>query len=425
MDSDSIGKIIFLAFFIFFSAFFSATETAFSSLNRIRIKSKASDGNKRSRLVMRLSDNYDKLISTILIGNNICNIAATSLAADLLIRKFGSIGVTISTVSMTVIILIFGEISPKSMAKDSPERFAHFSAPIVNLFYYILYPLNMVFSVWKKLLIKIFKPTSVIGVTEEELLTMVDEAENDGGIDSAEGELIRNAIEFGDIQAKDIFTPRVDVVAVSTDMDKAEVEAVFWESGYSRLPVYSETIDNIVGIINQKDFGMPENSERSISDMMKPPVFVIPTVEIDDLLRTLQRTKSHMAVIADEFGGTMGIVTLEDVLEELVGEIWDEQDEVIEEFVMLSDNEYRVLCTADLNDMFEFFKIDEESEISKVSGWVIQELGKIPRVGDTFTYGKLKVTVTKCDPRRALEIVVRIEEPEDDKESNEKNNEKM
>lgn len=412
MDSDSLGKIIVLAVFILFSAFFSATETAFSSLNKIRIKNMAGDGNKRSQLVLRLSENYDRLISTILIGNNIVNIAATSLAADLFIRNFGNIGVTISTASMTVIILIFGEISPKSMAKDSPERFAHFSAPLINLFYYILYPLNFIFSLWKKLLIKIFKPTNVVGVTEEELLTMVDEAENDGGIDSAEGELIRNAIEFGDIQAKDIYTPRVDVVAVSTDMDKAAIEAVFWESGYSRLPVYSETIDNIIGIINQKDFGMPENSDRDITEMMKPPVFVIPTIGMDDLLRTLQRTKSHMAVIADEFGGTMGIVTLEDVLEELVGEIWDEQDEVIEDFVKLSENEYKVLCNADLNDMFEFFGIEEESEISKVSGWVIQELDRIPRVGDTFTYGKLNVTVTKCDPRRALEIVVRVQEPE-------------
>lgn len=420
MDSDSIGKIIILALFVLLSAFFSATETAFSSLSRIRVKNQASDGNKRSLLVMKLSDNYDKLISTILIGNNICNIAATSLAADLLIRSFGSIGVTISTVSMTVIILVFGEISPKSMAKDSPERFAHFSAPLINLLYYVLYPLNFVFSLWKKLLIKIFKPANVIGVTEEELLTMVDEAENDGGINSAEGELIRNAIEFGDIQAKDILTPRVDVVAISTEMDREAVEAVFWESGYSRLPVYSETIDNIIGILNQKDFGRPENSGRTILEMMKPPVFVIPTIGIDELLRTLQRTKSHMAVITDEYGGTMGIVTLEDVLEELVGEIWDEQDEVIEEFVMLSDNEYRVLCSADLSDMFEFFNLNDESEISKVGGWVMQELGRIPRVGDTFTYGKLKVTVTKCDPRRALEIVVSVEQPKSEKEIEEK-----
>ena len=270
------------------------------------------------------------------------------------------------------------------------------SAPIINLFYYILYPINFLFSMWKKLLIKIFKPTSVIGVTEEELLTMVDEAENDGGIDSAEGELIINAIEFGDIQAKDIFTPRVDVVAVSSDMDRAEVEAVFWESGYSRLPVYSETIDNIVGVLNQKDFGRPENRERSIAEMMKPPVFVIPTIGIDELLRTLQRTKSHMAVIADEFGGTMGIVTLEDVLEELVGEIWDEQDEVIEEFVMLSENEYRVLCSADLNDMFEFFNIDEESEISKVSAGLFRSW-EDPSCRRYIYIRKLKVTVTKCN----------------------------
>jgi CBS domain containing-hemolysin-like protein len=205
------------------------------------------------------------------------------------------------------------------MAKDSPESFARFAAPIINIFYYLLYPLNFIFSQWKKLLIKVFKPTTVVGVTEEELLTMVDEAENDGGIDSAESELIRNAIEFGDIEAEDIFTPRVDVVAVSIDADKEEVEAIFSESGYSRLPVYRETIDNVVGIINQKDFRAPENAGCTLEQMMKAPVFVIPTIRMDELLKTLQKTKSHMAVIADEYGGTMGIVTLEDVLEELVG----------------------------------------------------------------------------------------------------------
>jgi CBS domain containing-hemolysin-like protein len=415
MDGDSLGKIIILAVFILLSAFFSATETAFSSLSRIRVKNLAGEGSKNAQLIMKLSENYDRLISTILIGNNIVNIAATSLAAVIFIKYFGNSGVTISTAVMTLIILVFGEISPKSMAKDSPESFARFAAPIINIFYYLLYPLNFIFSQWKKLLIKVFKPTTVVGVTEEELLTMVDEAENDGGIDSAESELIRNAIEFGDIEAEDIFTPRVDVVAVSIDADKEEVEAIFSESGYSRLPVYRETIDNVVGIINQKDFRAPENAGCTLEQMMKAPVFVIPTIRMDELLKTLQKTKSHMAVIADEYGGTMGIVTLEDVLEELVGEIWDEQDEVIEDFVKLSENEYRVMCTADLNDMFEFFGIDEQSEISKVSGWVIRELDRIPRVGDTFTYGKLNVTVTKCDPRRALEIVVRVLEvlPED------------
>jgi CBS domain containing-hemolysin-like protein len=414
MDSDSLANIILLAVFILFSAFFSATETAFSSLNRIRVKSMANEGSKNAQLVMKLSENYDRVISTILIGNNIVNIAATSLAAVIFIKYFGNAGVTISTAVMTVIVLIFGEISPKSMAKDSPENFARFAAPIINIFTYLLYPLNFLFSLWKKLLIRLFKPTGVSGVTEEELLTMVDEAENDGGIDSAEGELIRNAIEFGDTEAKDIYTPRVDVVAVSIDTDKDEVESIFWESGYSRLPVYRETIDNIVGIINQKDFRAPENTDCSLEEMMQPPVFVIPSISMDELLKTLQKTKSHLAVIADEFGGTMGIVTLEDVLEELVGEIWDEQDEVIEEIIQLSENEYKVLCTADLNDMFEFFGIEEECDISKVSGWVIRELDRIPRVGDTFTYRNLNVTVTKCDPRRALEIVVRILKPEEE-----------
>lgn len=416
MDSDITGQIIILALLILGSAYFSATETAFSSFNRIRMKNLASDGNKRARLALKLADNYDQLIAAILIGNNIVNIAASSLATVLFVKYFGDYGVTLSTIVMTVLVLIFGEISPKSIAKDSPENFSMFSAPTINVVTKILYPANFLFTMWKKLLSKIFKVNAETGITEEELLTMVEEAKSDGEIDEHEEELIRNAIEFNDIEAIDIHTNRVDVVGVEENFTKEQITEVFLESGYSRLPVYSGTIDNIVGIINQKDFYKIATDTTPLKSIISKPVFVIPSMKISQLLNLLQKNKSHIAVITDEYGGTVGIVTMEDILEELVGEIWDEHDEVIEEFEEIGENEYKVLCSADLEDMFEKFEIDEELDIPTVSGWVIETFGRIPNVGESFDYKNLNVLVTKCDSRHVLEVTVFIKPKETEEE---------
>lgn len=412
MDGDILTSIYILCGFVLFSAFFSATETAFSSMNRIRMKTLAQEGNKRAALALKLSEKYDSLLSSVLIGNNIVNIAASSFATTLFVKHFGANGVSISTAVMTVVILIFGEISPKSIAKDSPEKFAMFAAGIMNIFIIIFYPLNMFFTLWKKLLSKVFKSGENKGITEEEILTMVEEAESGGEFDTSEGELIRNAIEFNDIEVIDIHTPRVEVVAVDINDSRKEVEEAFFESGFSRLPVYSETIDNIVGVITMKDFSNPANAERKLTDLINPPVFVIPSMKISKLLTLLQKNKSHMAIIADEYGGTVGIVTLEDILEELVGEIWDEHDEVIEEFVKISDKEYRVLCSADLDDMFDKFNIEKTVDASTVSGWVTDELKKIPEKGDSFEIENYIITVSKCDSRHVLEIIVKEKDPE-------------
>lgn len=407
MDSDSIGQILFIAMLVLMSAYFSASETAFFSMNKIRMKNMASNGNKRAELVLKLAENYDKLLSTILIGNNIVNIASSSIATVLFVKWLGNTGVSVSTAAMTILVLVFGEITPKSLAKNMPERFALFSAPILRVINIILSPLNFIFAMWQKLVYKVIKPPEDKGVTEEELLTMVEEAQNDGEIDPHESELIRNAIEFNDIEVMDIHTNRVDVVAVDVNTDKDEIERIFRKHGYSRLPVYKNSIDNIIGILNQKDFNNASKNDFKIEKIMNMPVFVVPTMKISQLLTLLQKKKSHMAVIIDEYGGTVGIVTLEDILEELVGEIWDEHDEVIENIKKVGDNKYKVLCSSDLDNMFETFNVENEFDIATVGGWVIQTFERIPEIGESFDYKNLHITVSKRDDRHIIEITVK------------------
>ncbi|MBR4881326.1 MAG: DUF21 domain-containing protein, partial [Clostridia bacterium] len=280
MDSGSITQIIVLVVLILFSGYFSATETAFSALNRIRIKNMASDGNKKAVLVQKLSEKFDSILSTILIGNNIVNIAATSIATLLFIdicKGDTTLGTTVATIVITVVVLIFGEITPKSLAKERPESFAMFSAPLLRVFMFILYPLNLIFTGWKMLVSLVIKPSEDKGEIEEELLTMVEEAETEGDMEEEEVELIRNAIEFKDIEVGDILQPRVNVVAVDTEDDWDDVDKLFRESGYSRLPVYRDTIDDIFGVINQKDFYMAKN--KNLRAITKPIEYVVPTMK--------------------------------------------------------------------------------------------------------------------------------------------------
>ena len=406
------SAIIALVVLIIFSAYFSATETAFTSLNRIRIKNLANGGNKRAKLTLELCDKFDNILSTILIGNNIVNILSTSLATALFVLYFPKNGVAISTVVMTVVVLIFGEIGPKSMAKESPEEFAMFSAPFLNMLCVLFTPLNFIFSLIKKLISRIFKVKNDRSITEEELLTMVEEAQSEGGINDNEGELIKNAIEFYDLEVSDILIPRVDVIAVQTDSTPEEIDQVFKDSRLSRLPVFHETIDSIAGVLNMKDFYYQVlGNKEPLENVIKPAMYVLEQMQISDLLKLLQQKKSHLAIVTDEYGGTVGIVTLEDVIEELVGEIWDEHDVVTEEITQISANCYRVSCNASITKMFELFEIDEEIESSTVGGWVMEQLERVPVLGDSFKYQNLTVTVTNADERRPLEIIVTVDSP--------------
>ena len=407
MTGDTITQIIILAFCTIMSAYFSATETAFSSFNKTRIKTMKEKGNKKAALVYTLSEQYDKLLSTILIGNNIVNIAGTSVATVLFVSLYGDIGATISTIVVTIVVLIFGEISPKSIAKDCPERFAMFSAPLLNVLMYILTPINFLFSAWKKMLSRLLKVEGDTKMSQEELLMLVDEVQQDGSIGENEGTLLRNAIEFNDLKAEDILTHRIDLEAVSIDASKEEVATVFSETKFSRLLVYEETLDNIVGIIHQKDFYVGTGiSEKTIKELMTPPIFVPTSEKISSLLQSLQKNKSHIAVVIDEYGGTYGVVTMEDILEELVGEIWDEHDEITKKFQFLPSGRYRIDGTIDLSEFNEFFQLNIESEMSTLSGWITEKLDKIPEQGDHFTYEGYMIEITEISNHRILFIEV-------------------
>ncbi len=415
MDAGQVGSLIFMVVLVVLSAYFSATETAFSSLNRARVKSRAEEGDAGSVLVLRLSEQYDKLLSTILIGNNIVNITLASVATVFFVRCIGQEGgPTVSTVVTTLIVLTFGEITPKSLAKEMPESFAHFSAPLLRVLMAVFTPVSFVFSKWKQWLSRLFSVKEASGVTEDELRIMVEEAEHGGGINEEESQLICSAIGFNDRTARDILVPRVDVEAVELTDSKEEIERVFRETQYSRLPVYDGTIDHIVGILLEKDFyASLYHTDTPTGQLLQSAVFVPESVKIGSLLRLLQKNKSHMAVVTDEYGGTVGIVTMEDILEELVGEIWDEHDEVVEEIRPDGEDRYRVLCSVGLDHLMEFFGLRQgaEEEASTVNGWVMEQLGKIPEPGDAFTYDRLRVTVLRAAERRAeeLEITLRPE----------------
>lgn len=404
------------------SAYFSATETAFSSLNKTRIKTLAEDGHKRAKLVLKLSNDYDRLISTILIGNNIVNILAASLGTLMFVKLLGEdIGATVSTVVVTVVVLIFGEISPKSIAKDFPEKFAMFSAPIIQFLIWILTPLNFLFWLWKKFLSLFLKKKDDEKLSQAELLMFVEEVQEGGSIDTNEGHLLRNAIEFGDLKAEDILTHRVDLEALPVDATPEEVAEQFENSKFSRLPVYKEDIDHIVGILHLKDFyGINGITTQPISEIMTPPLFIHRTEKISDLLKQLQATKSHMAVVVDEYGGTLGIVTMEDILEELVGDIWDEHDDVLEDVRNIGYDTYRVNCSMSMDEFCQQFDIDARSESSTVNGWISEQLDKIPEKGDKFSYKNLDITVTDIDSHRPLFVSVHVNPVEEDENASDK-----
>lgn len=417
--------VIILVVLLILSAFFSATETAFTSLNRTRLKLLADDGKKSAKKALKHADNYDRLLYTILIGNNIVNLTLATISTLLfssIITNSESLSATLSTIISTIAVLIFGEITPKTLAKEFPEKVAMFVAPIMDFFTIILYPLNLVFTGWKLLLKKVFKFKSEDVITEQELLTYVEEANEDGTLDNNETELISSAIEFNDAEVGDILVPRVNVIAVEENTPMKDIRLVFSEHGFSRLPVYRGSIDTIIGMIHEKDFYAAYTSGATdIKGIVTSMALATEHMKISDLLRSMQKQKVHMATVVDEYGGTLGIVTLEDILEELVGEIWDEHDEVVDYFTKLDDEHYLVDGNAELSEFFEIFsqEEDEESDSNTVSGWIIERSGDIPPIGYTFDYNNLTVTVTKRTLKKVLEVKVEIRPAEEDAEEKE------
>lgn len=420
---DGAGwQIPILILLVAMSAFFSGTETAFTSFNKNRMKTLAQDGNKRAKSVLDIEDRYEKFLSTILVGNNIVNITATTISGIMfanLLKGNAELAPTVSTIVMTVVVLLFGEITPKTLAKDFAERYAMATCGIVKFVMVILTPITFIFSLWKMLVSAIFKVESVDTVTEDEIITMIEEAEEDGEIDEHESELIKSAIEFNDLEVDAILTPRVDIVAISSETPIEEILDTYRTSGFSRLPVYEETIDNIVGVIHEKDFNkMLHDGGSDINEIVHGVICITGGMKISKLLREFQSAKTHMAVVVDEYGGTAGLVTMEDVLEGLVGEIWDEHDEVIETVRQLDETTYIIYGSSALNDIADICVFsDEELEANAtVNGFVLDNIQKVPEVGDIFDYENFTFEVIKVDGRRAEEIKLTVNPIEDEDE---------
>ncbi len=426
MESHSIIQLIIIVCCVIMSAYFSATETAFSTCNKIRLKTMAEDGNKRAARVLKLTDNYDSLLSSILIGNNIVNILASSVATIFFISLFvnnENLATTLSTAVTTIVILIFGEISPKSIAKESPEKFAMFSAPIINAIMIIFTPLTFLFKQWKKVLSHIFKTEEDTGITEEELISIIEEAEEDGNLEKNETELIKSAIEFNELEVGDIFTPRIDITAVKSEATKEEILEVFKSSGYSRIPVYTDDLDNIIGIIYYKDFFIkPFNS---IEDIMKPVIFVTKNRNVNELMNEFQEKKLHLAIVTDEYGSTAGIVTLEDIIEEIVGDIWDEHDDIELDVNQIADNEYIISGKANINKVFDEIGVNSERDAITVNGWAMEILERIPSAGDEFEADGLHAKVLKMNGRRIDNLhIIKLATEDEEEDSKEKSKDK-
>lgn len=396
------------------SAFFSATETAFSSLNKIRLKNYANSGDKRAIKALKISENFDAALSAVLIGNNIVNIAAASIGTVTFVSWLGSTGVGISTIVLTIVILIFGEVMPKSIAKENPENFALAVAGVLDILIKVFTPL-----IWLLMKIKkVFTPKSKQKnqqptLTEEELKFIIEEIEDEGVLNEHESELVQSALEFNDTTVSEVLTPRVDVVAIDIAESPEKIKDIFFKKGFSRIPVYEKTIDNIIGIINEKDFLREyiKNKDVDVKPLLQQTIFVPPKKHIAELLKEIQREKIHIAVVTDQYGGTLGIVTLEDVLEELVGEIWDESDEVVHQITKLSPTSYRVNAEINVYDMFEYLELDGieyEGQSQSVGGWALEMFEKIPKKNDSFTYKNLLFIVEGVIDQRITTFIVKI-----------------
>ncbi|MDR2543826.1 MAG: hemolysin family protein [Treponema sp.] len=407
--SYHLPLVISLIVLLGFSAFFSACEMAFSSLNRIKLK-KLAEKSRRARLALKMLETYDKVLSTVLIGNNAVNVAASALATVLLIGIFGTTGVSLATLMMTVILMLFCDISPKVIAKEAPELTALRAAPLLRFFVFILTPINYLTTVWKKFLMIIFPVKIDRSTTQGELLTYVEEVRHGGAININEEQMIRQVIEFDDLKVSGIYTPRIDVASISSGSTIQEIDQKFIETGFSRLPVYQDTIDNITGIILLRDFYQEVmKGTKTFPQIIKPVIFVTKTIKIGKLLKTLQKKQSHMAVVVDEQGGTLGIVTIEDIIEELVGEIWDEHDEVIEPARKEKDGSWIVLGSLNFKDMLEAINAEpKNSEFpdTTVANWIMETLGRLPQTGEILNWNYLILEVLNVVKQRVTEVKV-------------------
>ena len=413
--------IVWIIILLVISAFCSATETAFSSCNRIRLRKLADDGSKSAKKALKVCNDFDKALTAILIGNNVVNIASSALATLFFTEKFGAGSVGVATLVMTVLVLIFGEIIPKSLAKEHSESFASFMAAPLSVIMFLLTPLIIIFTGIKKLvsLLAGAKDEEEPSVTEEELKYIIDEIEDEGVLEEEESELVRSALDFDEITIGRILVPRVSVAAAEVGDDIEEIKELFLKSRYSRLPIYDKDIDHIIGVIHQSDFFEMYISpgEKDIKGIITEPIYITENQRISEALSLMQKEKVHMAVVIDQYGGTAGICTLEDIIEELVGEIYDESDEEDTSFIKLSDNKFDVsgeLSVADFIDRAELPDGVIDTEMQSMGGYVMELLDRIPEQGEELTEGRLRMSVTMIDEQKIgrIEITLLEEDPE-------------
>ncbi len=411
---DSFSTYAAMAALVAFSAFFSAAETAFTSVNMIRIRTMAEEGDQKAAAAVRLAENYDRMLSTILIGNNLVNIALSSLTTVMATNLFGDAGVAVATGITTLVILTFGEILPKSWAKENSERLVLLFAEPLRLCTLLLYPLST-FFIWLK---GVFRKKGEEGgkapsITEQALMYMVGAIQEEGVLEEQEKDLVQSALEFDETTVQEILTPRVNLVALDIEEEQGEIIKTATGKKFSRIPVYEGTIDNIVGVVQSREILKRSVQGRPIrlKNLMAKPMYIHRTMKISRLLGEFQRKKNHIAVVMDDYGGTLGIVTMEDLLEELVGEIWDEDEEIVTEIAQTGEDSWEVSGDMNIEEFFD--EIDYtpkgfESDFNTMNGWALEMLEHIPKAGESFACQRLAVTVKEMDDQRVTKLTVKL-----------------
>ena len=413
MSTYDILMLIIIIVCILLSAFFSATETAFSTVSTIRLKYRAERGDKKAINCLKITENYDKAITTILIGNNIVNIGCSSVATVLCMNLFGDAGAAISTGAVTLLVLTFGEIIPKCIAKEKAEVFCIAVAKILLVLMTVLTPLVIFFVTLKSIALKIFsKDNAKPSVTEDELKVLIGTSQQEGVLEQQERELVQSALDFDEKSAQEILTPRVDITAIDINDKNENIKNIIIEERFSRIPVYNGSVDNIIGILHTRDYleELAQGNTPDLKKLIKLAFFIYKTQRLSTILAEFKKQKLHIAVVTDDYGGTLGIVTMEDLLEEIVGDIWDEDEIESPNHSRVSDTTYNVSGDMTITSMLELFALREdyiESDSVSVGGWVMENLGDIPKPGDNFNYkNTLSFTVISTDEQRVEKVKV-------------------
>ncbi|MEG1849483.1 MAG: hemolysin family protein, partial [Oscillospiraceae bacterium] len=400
MGSTGWWMLAILGILISISAFFSASEMAFSSVNKMRLKTMADSGNRKAAKCLAIAEHFDKTLSVILVGNNVVNIAASSAATLACTNAFGASGVAIATLVMTVIILVFGEVLPKSIAKENTEKVAFGVCNLLSVFITLLTPIAFLFVKMQEGVSRLVgSDASQPLVTEQELLNIIEAIEDEGVIDEQKSDMVQSALTFDDTTVQEVLTPRVDLAAINLDDPPEKIRELILAERFSRMPVYEKTLDNIVGILQTRDYleaALSANGSVELAPLLAKPLFVHKTQKISTLLSDFRRQRVHIAVVIDDYGGTMGVVSLEDLLEELVGEIWDEDEEAEIDFAELEPYVYRISGDCGVYEALERIGYEErdfDSEYSSLGGWALERLGRLPQSGDSFEYNGVLVTV--------------------------------